>query len=742
MKIFVSLIITSLLALMLAACIPVTPPSTDEPPMIDPGAPLPQVDLGGLPPGTIIIQEDYEPGFTRIEDHLVFGRIPPFTLYSDGSVIYMEEGNSLAEQRLMQASLNPDEIQELIEEVLAAGFAQLDSYTDFCIPQEDGTQMCVADASTSILRVRMPGGELREVKNYYEFANNPEALREIRALLSGFSHPNAQPYQPAGATLFLNALDQATGETVQDWPLDKDWLAGLDLETGEIAAAPLQGENLARYLAVVSKNIGDDFFTINGKDYGAYLVPWLPGIDFTEEIHSEYPGVAEIPPRSLARFEGCAYIEATVMGTLRLAWIEAGDLWVWDRGAGEPYSLTSSGDVTAVQLTPDGETVLFSRRAGGGAELWAADADGGNLRLLAGGQDLTGRLEMHALSFDEQKLAFTHLLPEGGGELWVTNLDGTSALRLVSQDDLMAIVNEPLADYATPTGVTWLPNTYTLTYDAFPGFEGDGIYIYVQRQVHVVDAVSGAQAAMLPLGQGGQVEYSPDGTTMTVATPESLKLMNIEGRDLHEAGFDFFAVGFGEYFAYPPMAWTMDSQALLVAQPLEEGYDQDTPVTIWFVPVDGSPPTRLAEFSGFFPTFTFSPDRKLVAYWRAVGPQSNTRELHIAALDGSQHVVYDTADQLDILSWAPDSQTLVYTFGDWPGDVQLANICEDPNPVNLDFYPGNLNWIHSIRFLFERQDEGVFELYLGMADSTENPELLLNLEQIGGYDFAVLPVGS
>ena len=89
-------------------------------------------------------------------------------------------------------------------------------------------------------------------------------------------------------------------------------------------------------------------------------------------------------------------------------------------------------------------------------------------------------------------MAFHHLLPGGSGELWVASLDGSGARRLVSHEDLMAVVTEPLADFAIPAGVTWIPGTHTLTYDASPGFESEGIYIYIQRQVLIVDADSGA----------------------------------------------------------------------------------------------------------------------------------------------------------------------------------------------------------------------------------------------------------
>ncbi len=458
------------------------------------------------------------------------------------------------------------------------------------------------------------------------------------------------------------------------------------------------------------------------------------------------PSLTPIPSGTLSRFSGCWIIEPPPPVTLRLAWIEAGDLWIWDWQDAEPYMLPAAGEVTGVRLTSEAQTILFVQKVQSGSELWAMDADGSNPRLLTGGEQLTGSLEMLSPSPDEQLLAFTHLLPEGGGELWAASLDGSGARRLVSHADLMAIVAEPLADFATPAGVTWMPDTHILTYDAYLGFKNEGIYIFVQRQVMLVDADSGAQEVLLPFGEGGQVAYSPDGATMTIVTPDRLRLMDLASRTLHEADFQYFAVGFGEYYAHPPLAWTQDSQTLLVAQPDAEAANQDwpfiddVPVTIWSLQVDGSPATRKAEFTGFFPSFAFSPDGTKLAYWRAVAPQSNTRQLHLAALDGSQHVVYETDEVLEFLSWGPDSQTFVFTTGGPPGNARLANICVGPVQMGLDFYPANLTWLDPIRFLFERREVGSFELYLGGVEDPESPTLLLNLEQFGGFDFAVLPV--
>lgn len=445
-----------------------------------------------------------------------------------------------------------------------------------------------------------------------------------------------------------------------------------------------------------------------------------------------------LPPTPRAdRFPACVITEQAPAGTLRLVWIEAGDLWVWDREQAEPYSLTDSADLTSVRLTPDTESVVFARQTVTGPELWAVDILGTDPRRLAGGPELTGLIELHSFSPDAELLAFTHRLPAQGGELWAAAMDGSGGRRLVSHPDLMALVSEPLADFAVPSGVTWIPGTHTLTFDAAPGFEEDGIYIYVQRQVQLVDADSGTREILFGPDEGGQVQYSPDGATMAVNTPESLRFMDLGDRSVREAGVEFFATGFGEYYVYPPMVWTPDSQALLLAQPVHDSdaFNTDVSVVIWRVPRDGTPATELAEFSGFVLSFTISPDQAKLAYWRPVAPQSNTRELHIAALDGSTHIIYETGNTLEFRGWAPDSQGFVYSAGGFPGDTRVANICGEPVTLGLDYYPVGLSWLDPNRILFERELPATFELYLVTVGSLE---LVLNLESFGGYAFAVV----
>jgi hypothetical protein len=733
-----------LVLISLAACANNSPLEATEQPLptqtpIPPNEAPPSGDiLESFSPDDILVQQDYEPGFFRPEANFEFGRVPPFSLFADGTLIYILEGATYDEETVMQVKLTPEESLAILQQVLDYGFEGLESHTDFCQDQGGGEMMCIADAATTILRTRLPSGELGEVKIYADFANDPEAFQNITNFLTSYTNADAQPYQPEAATLFIRPLGEAVDVTLLDWPLDANWLSGLDFGERGMVAVSLTGENLERYLAAVPRNTGDAFFSQDDQTYNAFLVPWLPGLDYSTEIQKEFPQpeTPSAPTDQPAAFTVCPLIEPSQTGHLRLAYLDNRDVWIWDEGT-EPISLTGSGDVGQLKLSPSGQIAVYTRQPGEGvSELWAADPATASTLLLTNGSDLSGSIQILPFSFDESLVAFTHQTDEISGELWVAHLDGSGARRLVSTADLMEIVTEDLADSAVPGGITWIPNTYTLTYDAQPTFANEGIYIYVQRQAWVVDAISGAQGVLFPAGEGGNISYSPDGMTMMITTPQELQFMNVEAQDLHPGGMDFFAVGFGEYYAYPSLAWTSDSQAVLLAQPEVEGYDQDLPVRIWRTPVDGSPATQLLEVAGFFPTFSFSPDLQEVAYWQNVPPNPNMRQLHIAALDGSENIIYKSGEVLDFVGWAPDSRHFVY--GIWDQEKAfVGDLCGEPVPLDVDFYPVGIRWLDSSRFLFERPSEGAFELYEGHPDGTSI--LRLNIENFGGYDVAVLP---
>jgi hypothetical protein len=739
---------------MLAACNPATPvatpesteapPPSSEEPFIKPTDEPENVTftpdwLKSLPPQTILLQQDYEPTFFRIEAQYEFGREPVFVLYADGTLIYGDEGETYDQLRVMSVQLSAEETVALLEQVMNAGFQNLESHTDFCFDQPDGQQMCMMDASFTILRVIQSDGTLREVKIYAEFANDLMAFETITGLLRGYTHPDAQMYVPENATLFLRQIPAPTDIVVQTWPLSAEVLTGLVFPEESFVPLILSGQNLADFLNAVPRNFGDFFFELEGTYYSAYFVPWLPGADYTVEIEQAFPlepvpfSNPEVSPNV---FANCPVVDTRPLDSLRLAYTMDGDVWVWDDGT-EPISLTGTSDITSAALSPSGNIVLYTRQLGENTfELWASNADGSNPRLLAGGDELTGSIVIGTFSFDEALVTFTHSLPDGGGELWVANVDGSGARLLVSQEELMSIITEPAADYATPTAVTWIPNTYTLIYDAYPVFKADGIYIFIQQQNWMVDALTGEKSETIG---NGSISYSPDGTVMMVTSPTSLQFANGGAKDLHDAGLEYFAVGAGEYYAHPALAWSADSQYVLIAQPVNHEFPltQSEPVIIWQVPVDGSPATKLLEVEGFFPSFDFSPGLDKVAYWRSVQPQSNDRELHVAALDGSQHVVYDAANTLEFLGWSVNGQHFVYgSFANQQAFV--GDACGQAVPLGAVGLPVNLRWIDAGRFLFERwsEDSSRLEVYLGAWFGES--ELKLNLKARDWYDYALI----
>jgi len=238
-----------------------------------------------LAPSDTLLSLDWEGGFTPQELSFPFGRVPEFTLLADGHAFYVDPPQWDKEQTMV-ARLTPAEAQALVQRVLDLGFECLESYTDQCRRLADDTSECVTDSGTSILRVRLPTGELRAIRNYASFANDPNVLTAIRGLLQDYTHPGAETYVPDKATLFVQPVPIPSGVPVLDWPLSPAWLT--PLSAASQCERVLAGTDLQALLAVTGRNMGEFFFRHADADqvYKIYLTPWLPGVDYTDLIVS------------------------------------------------------------------------------------------------------------------------------------------------------------------------------------------------------------------------------------------------------------------------------------------------------------------------------------------------------------------------------------------------------------------------------------------------------------------------
>ncbi len=251
------------------------------------------VRLTPAQPADVLLELAWEGGLTRPELAFAFGRVPEFSLLPDGSAYYLDP-SEWDRSQVMVARLAPAETEALVQRVRDLGFERLESYTAPCQPQADGTCLCVADAGESVLRVRLPGGELREIRNYADFANDPQALLAIRTLLAEYRHPQAEPYTPDRAALFIQPVSPSSDLPLLDWPLRSAWLVGGVPDASCVRG--ISGGDLQTVLAVTKRNLGDFYFRVADTDQycSVYLTPWLPGVDHTDLIASSGQACAPI----------------------------------------------------------------------------------------------------------------------------------------------------------------------------------------------------------------------------------------------------------------------------------------------------------------------------------------------------------------------------------------------------------------------------------------------------------------
>jgi len=359
---------------------------------------------------------------------------------------------------------------------------------------------------------------------------------------------------------------------------------------------------------------------------------------------------------------------------LKVAYIKEGDIWLWSSDDTKSQ-LTSSGMVYSSNISDDGQVIAFLRQVD----------------------------DFHA-------------------ELWAINSDGTNERRLISVydlDEMTADIRDPNSVAINPYHFDWVPGSHKVAFNTQQVFQGPGLFLF--DDLRIIDADTYVFFTLLAPGQGGEFEYSPDGSQIAISTPTDLSLVDSNGGDRRNALPYDQVITYSEYRYYAKPVWMPDSLSLRVAiPPADPLAEPRLPTTLWYIPADGSLSYQMGSVVAepfFSSEVSYSPDLSLIIFLRDTGaPSENTSELYIAKSDGSGEWVYQKAPLLQFKGWSPDASHFVFSRGeDW--ETQLGQVDAIPEPFTGDPHGiHNVRWVDANYFIYLRENIGTFDLLLQSLD--------------------------
>jgi|GEM_PF-4782404 len=156
---------------------------------------------------------------------------------------------------------------------------------------------------------------------------------------------------------------------------------------------------------------------------------------------------------------------------------------------------------------------------------------------------------------------------------------------LVTPTILDALRTEDYAGGVILGTPNFIPNTHTLLFYTEIVPNNDGIYFEIPSDLWSLDADTGTLIQLLPFGEGGAFNVSPEGDHLVLYTLESIRVGNPDGTGLVEIYHGRVGLGGGEFIAWPQTVWTdaHTFRALLLDAPLtasDGGYGFSHPIQI------------------------------------------------------------------------------------------------------------------------------------------------------------------
>lgn len=329
-----------------------------------------------------------------------------------------------------------------------------------------------------------------------------------------------------------------------------------------------------------------------------------------------------------------------------------------------------------------------------------------------------------SISDDGKVIAFTR---KGG--LWAINSD-SSGERLILGTGVFKKM-EPVDPGVGLAQLDWIPNTHILLFNTILL---NNYGLRYTDDLHVVNADTTYYTVLLHPGKGGKFLTSPDGKLVALITPSEIRVMRMDGSNYHTAlKYPGVAIP-SEYAYYAQPIWSSDSKSLMVAIPPKDVYYETTsPTTIWQLYPDGQPAKVISKIEAERGQYIdISPDFSRIAILRfsfyTEEGLDRINELHMAKIDGSEDVLYDSS-VLRFINWTQVSEHFVYQVK--YNSYQMGGA--DSDFILLVDKAISLRWVDASHFFFTHMENGLEELHLGFVN--EPSILLVDSQDNQIYDF-------
>jgi len=393
----------------------------------------------------------------------------------------------------------------------------------------------------------------------------------------------------------------------------------------------------------------------------------------------------------------------------QVAYVENGNLLVWDEATGGTQTIFDGGDVIGVGASDDGQVLAFLRRS------------------------VVQLAEEPWTSWREQSA------------LWAIGRDGGDPRELESAEALRSLQGAAESESTNIPYMAWIPGTHRLLYSAWTYIvQAEGESHAVPEGLFLVDADTGSAAVLMPAGNTLRFVPSPDAQQIALLSPTGLGFINVDGSNLRPDVLTYPGAGLtGPLF--PTGVWVQDSRAFVITGSLEQDPEFNISFTLQKVPVDGSPPEVLATIPRSDPrSVTFSPDGRQAAFVQFTDGEPSglpgwsiiPLPVGVCPLAIPQHL-----DPFfwgaPAVHWSPDGRAFNGKMWELCPDATTGSeVCE--TMLSYDGSVAAIQWLDALRFLFLTREPSVLFLVTqdssGRLDDTTVPIVAWPLEEFVGLN--------